>query len=210
MNILFIAAPAAGKGTQSKLVCDKYNLTHVSTGDLLREVVKKNDSFSNDIKKKMEEGSLISDDIILKLIKEKIQNQNGFVFDGFPRNLKQAEMFDELLNNINQNLDYIIYLDVDQDEAKRRILGRMVCPNCNSVYNIDYDKLDENNYCECGTVLAKRSDDTIETFQKRYEIYQRETVPVIDYYSNKANFYKVNSSVLPDMVFKQIQDIIGE
>lgn len=209
MNIIFIAPPAAGKGTQSELVCKKYNLTHISTGNLLREVTNKDDDFSKEIKMRMSKGLLISDEIILNLISEKIKNKKGFIFDGFPRNLKQAIKFDEMLENIDQKVDYVIYLKIDKEIAKERILGRLVCPNCNTIYNFGLN-VDDQNCSNCNKKLIKRQDDTIETFNKRFEVYMDETSPVIDYYKNKGNLYEVDSSLEPLEVFKKIENIIGE
>lgn len=210
MNIVFVAAPAAGKGTQAKLVCDKYHLTHISTGDLLREVTKKDDSFSKDIKEKMSSGSLISDDIIIQLISNKLENNDGFVFDGFPRNLNQAELFDQILQEQGKKIDCIIYLETDEEVAKQRIVGRMVCPNCNNIYNIALDQIEKQQVCSCGSTLIKREDDNLETFEKRYQVYLEETKPIIDYYQERPNFYKVNSNVSPEEVFHQIENILGE
>lgn len=209
MNIIFVAAPAAGKGTQAKLVCDKYHLKHLSTGDLLREVTKKDDDFSQMIKERMSKGLLISDDIIIKLVANKIQEDSGYVFDGFPRNLNQAKMFDEMLDKIHQKIDYIIYLEIDEEIAKKRIVGRMVCPSCNNVYNYDLDQISLEHTCDCGSILVKREDDTLETFAKRFEVYEEETKPIIDYYKNRDNFYVVNSNMVAEEVFKQIESIIG-
>jgi len=209
MNIIFIAPPAAGKGTQSELVCKKYNLTHISTGNLLREVTTKDDDFSKEIKMRMSKGLLISDEIILNLISEKIKNKDGFIFDGFPRNIKQAIKFDEMLDNINQKIDYVIYLKITEEIAKERILGRLVCPKCNNVYNFGLNV--DNQICSnCNETLIKRQDDIIETFEKRFKVYMDETSPIIDYYKNKGNLYEVDSSLSPEEVFKQIEKIIGE
>lgn len=210
MNIIFIAPPAAGKGTQAKLVCDKYNLLHISTGDLLREITKNNNEFSEDIKSKMNKGLLINDDIIVELITDKLSNNTGLVFDGFPRNLNQAKKFDEILSKVNQKIDYIIYLEIDEEIAKKRILERMICPYCNNVYNINLDKINDDIYCNCGNKLVKREDDTLEVFMKRFEIYKSEIQNVVDYYKDNDNFYIVNSNLTVEEVFQQIENIIGE
>lgn len=210
MNIVLIAPPAAGKGTQAKLVCNKYHLKHLSTGDLLREVTKKDDDFSKSIKEKMSKGLLISDEIILKLIADELEKNSGFVFDGFPRNLEQAKKFEEMLSIINQKIDYIIYLEIDEEVAKKRIVGRMVCPVCNNVYNYDLDQITLEHNCDCGNILIKREDDTLEIFNERLKVYENETKPIINYYKNRDNFYTVNSNLKTEEVFKQIENIIGE
>lgn len=211
MNVILIAPPAAGKGTQSEFICNKYHINHISTGNLLREVTKKNDEFSLSIKDKMSKGLLISDDIILNLIKEEIKDNRGFIFDGFPRNLEQAIKFDEMLKNINQKIDYVIYLKIDEEIARERIVGRMVCPKCNSVYNFGLNAENEIHNCKnCEETLIKRQDDTLETFNKRFEVYKNETEPIIDYYRVSGNLYEVDSSLAPNEVFRQIESIIGE
>ena len=149
MNIILIAPPAAGKGTQSELICKRYQMNHISTGDLLREVANKDDEKSLEIKEMMNKGLLISDEIILDLIEGKIKEDDSFIFDGFPRTLNQAVKFDELLNKLNKKIDYVIYLKVNKDIAVNRIAKRYVCPKCNNVYTI------EGNTGEPGLVREK-------------------------------------------------------
>lgn len=206
MNIILIASPAAGKGTQSELICNKYNLKHISTGDLLREVVTLDNEKSREIKSLMEKGMLIDDEIILGLIEDKLMMDDGFVFDGFPRNLTQAKKFDELLEKMNKKIDYIIHLKVDKDLALERIVRRYVCPKCNSVYN---KKDDETKICQnCNENLIKRNDDNAETFNNRYDVYMKETFPIIEYYKQTQNLHEVDSSLEVNEVFKQIEGII--
>lgn len=206
MNIILIAPPAAGKGTQSELICKKYQMNHISTGDLLREVASKDDEQSLKIKEMMNKGLLISDEIILDLIEGKIKDDDSFIFDGFPRTLNQAVKFDELLNKLNKKIDYVIYLKVDKDIAVNRIAKRYVCPNCNNVYTID----NEPKICKnCGSELTKRKDDNVETFEERFNVYMNETFPIIDYYKNQGLVYEVDSSKTPDEVFGDIESIIG-
>lgn len=208
MNIIFLALPAAGKGTQSEKVCKNYHLQHISTGDLLREAASKNDSLSMEIKDKMQKGLLIDDSIITNLVSREIKGREGFVFDGFPRNLSQAKLFDEMLKENNQKIDYVIYLTIDEEVAKQRILSRFVCPVCQSVYNI---KDESDKICsKCNSQLVKREDDNIEVFNKRLEVYKTDTAPIIDYYKEQGILFEVDSSLAPDLVFDQIKKIIGE
>lgn len=208
MNIILIASPAAGKGTQSELICNKYNLKHISTGDLLREVVAFDNEKSREIKSLMEKGLLINDEIILGLIEDKLKDDEGFVFDGFPRNLTQAKKFDELLDRMNKKIDYVIHLKVDKEVALKRIVGRYVCPKCNAVYNKSED---ETKICQsCGEDLIKRSDDNIDTFNNRYSVYMSETFPIVEYYENTNKLYEVDSSLEVNEVFKQIENILND
>ena len=209
MNIILIAPPAAGKGTQSELICRKYQINHISTGDLLREVTSKDDDKSREIKELMNKGMLISDDIILELIEDKIKSDEGFVFDGFPRTLNQAVSFDNLLSKLGKKIDYVIYLTVDKDIAMQRIAGRYVCPKCNNVYNFKTNE--EITACKnCGESLIKRKDDNVETFEQRYEVYMKETFPIIDYYREKGILFEIDSSMPVEEAFNQIEKIIGE
>ena len=138
-SVIFIAPPAAGKGTQSTLLCEKYNLNHISTGDLLREEVISGNKELDEI---MLSGKLVSDEIILNLLTKKLDNiTTGYVLDGFPRNVSQAEAFDKILNDLNLRLDFVIYLYLDKEEAKKRIVGRISCPTCGRVYNDQIDDL---------------------------------------------------------------------
>lgn len=212
-SILLIAPPAAGKGTQSKLICDEYNITHISTGDLLRERICKNDDFALNLKEQMESGKLVSDDVILELLSDKLNLINEYVLDGFPRNLNQAKEYDNMLSKLNKKVNYAIYLKIDKEIAQKRIVGRTSCSNCGRVYN---DLIEENmpkvsNKCDkCGNTLVKRSDDNVITFEKRYETYIRETEPLLNYYKSKGILYEVDSSLETTKVFEEIKSILGD
>lgn len=210
MNIILIAPPAAGKGTQSELICNKYDIKHISTGDLIRAVINSNNEKSIELKKTIEQGKLVSDEFVLDLIKDEIKDGNSYIFDGFPRTVNQAKLFDELLEKLNKKIDYVIYLDINKEMASKRILGRLSCSNCGKVYN---DQIEEsmpkiNGICDdCNIELSKRNDDNEETFNKRFDTYMSETKPLLDYY--KDRLYIVDSSLNKYEIFKQIEDIIG-
>jgi len=212
MNLIFIAPPAAGKGTQSELLCNNHNFYHLSTGDLLREAISKNDENSIKLKQIIEQGKLVGDDIILDLISKEIGKDGDYIFDGFPRNLKQAISFDELLVSLNRKVDYVIYLKVDKFLAQKRILGRLSCSNCGSVYN---SQIEESNpkiegICDdCGASLIKRTDDNEETFNNRFDTYMKETEPVINYYKDLNILYELDSSLDKYIIFNEIKKIIG-
>lgn len=210
MNIILIAPPAAGKGTQSELICNKYDIKHISTGDLIRTVINSNDEKSIELKKTIGQGKLVSDEFVLDLIKDEIKDGNSYIFDGFPRTVNQAKLFDELLEKLNEKIDYVIYLDINKEMASKRILGRLSCSNCGKVYN---DQIEEsmpkiNGICDdCNIELSKRNDDNEETFNKRFDTYMSETKPLLDYY--KDRLYIVDSSLNKYEIFKQIENIIG-
>lgn len=213
-NIILLAAPAAGKGTQSKLICDKYNLIHISTGDLLRESLNSDTEISKIIKREMDAGNLVSDEIIINLIENRLKMedvQNGFILDGFPRNLNQAIELDKLLKNLNMNISNVIYLKIEKELAKKRIIGRLSCTNCKSVYNDQFEELAPKkvNICDkCGSELSHRSDDNEKTFEKRFNTYITETKPLIEYYNNHNLLSNIDSTNDVNIIFNQIEKII--
>lgn len=207
-SIIFIAPPAAGKGTQSSRLSKEFNLEHISTGDLLREEVKKGNT---GLKQMMESGSLVNDDIILTILKNKLETVNDYILDGFPRNLNQAIALDEMLKQNNTKIDVVIYLDLDKETAKKRIVGRVSCPKCGNVYNTMIDGMNSkvNMICDdCKSSLVKRSDDNEETFNVRFDTYMNETAPLIEYYQNKGNLYQIDSSKNPEEVYQEIKKVL--
>ena len=209
MNITFIAPPAAGKGTQSAKVSRKYGLPHISTGDLLRNVD------DEDLQNKLSQGQFASDELVTRLLEERLKEDDcdkGYVLDGFPRNLKQARIYDELLEKLHKDKGIVIVLDLDKEIAAKRIIGRKVCPNCGEVFInlIEESKPKQEGICDkCHGNLTSRDDDSEETFEKRYQIYQKETEPLIKYYEGKNMAYHVDSSKDSDYAFKGIEQIIG-
>lgn len=207
-SIIFIAPPAAGKGTQSSRLSKEFNLEHISTGDLLREEVKKGNT---ELKQMMESGSLVNDDIILTILKNKLETVNDYILDGFPRNLNQAIALDEMLKQNNTKIDAVIYLDLDKETEKKRIVGRVSCPKCGNVYNTMIDGMNSkvNMICDdCKSSLVKRSDDNEETFNVRFDTYMNETAPLIEYYQNKGNLYQIDSSKNPEEVYQEIKKVL--
>lgn len=212
MNIIFVSPPAAGKGTHSLKIVNKFGLTHISTGNLLREASK----YDNKIKEDLKEGKFISDEITLKLLFNKIEesnNKNGYVLDGFPRNINQAKAYDVYSKDTDKKIDYVIFLDLSKEESMKRIIGREICSNCGTVFNSLITELNsqENNVCDkCGHSLYKRDDDNIESFEHRYSGYMNETVPLIEYYKNQGILYRVDSSKEPEKVFSEIEKILKD
>jgi adenylate kinase len=215
-SIILLAPPAAGKGTQSDLICRKYNVPHISTGDLLRAAVRDNHSSAKLISDLMNSGALVTDDIILDLLKERLNESdcdNGYVLDGFPRNVPQAVAYEEILKNIDKELGYVILLDIDRELAKKRIIGRLSCSGCGSVYNSMFDetKPKVENFCDnCHSELSKRNDDNEETFDKRFDAYIEKTKPLIDYYNDKGVLHRVDSGINKEYTFSEIEKIIGK
>lgn len=214
-NVLFIAPPAAGKGTMSELLIDKYGYVHISTGDILREMAKQDDDFGHDLANKLHDGVLISDDIVFEAVKRRLQMNdldNGFIMDGFPRNLNQAKEYDKILEETNRNLGVVIYLDTPKEVLEQRITGRRICQECGSTYNVltGVNTPKEDGICnKCGGKLYQRSDDNAESFKTRYQTYVDSTSPLIEYYQNKNVLFSINS-IDPDETIKEIEAIIND
>ena len=197
-NIIFIAPPAAGKGTVSARICDKYNIPHISTGDLLRDEIKNSTKLGLEIKDAMARGEFVSDEVITKLLKKRLSSKDckkGYILDGYPRNVNQAIVYDKLLEELDFDLGKVILLDIDKDVAMQRALSRLVCSKCGLSYNLLNKELSpvKEGICDsCGSPLKSRSDDNEETFINRFNTYMNETFPLVDYYEKKNNLVKIN------------------
>ena len=213
-SIIFIAPPAAGKGTQARLVGEKYGIPHISTGDLLRAARDGNDECSKIIVKLQDEGKLVPDEIVLELLKERLEQfdcKNGYILDGFPRNLDQAKHYDEMLSDIDIDLGYVILIDLDKEIAQERISSRLVCPKCGAVYSTanESTKPRTDNVCDtCSTTLVHRKDDDVATYGVRYQTYLDDTAPLIDYYQKHNVLYHVDGNKSTEEIFKEIIEII--
>lgn len=206
MNIILLAPPAAGKGTQAEFIMSKYQVKHISTGELLRKSLKQDDSISKEIKEIMKAGKLVSDRIILELIEKEIDTaKEGVVLDGFPRNKVQAIEYEQLLQKLGQKLDAVLYLSLPKEVAKKRILGRRACPTCGKIYNMQVEEMLEELCGSCHTSLVSREDDNEETFDLRYETYMRETNPLISFYQEKGLLIEIDASLKKEEVFKEIE-----
>lgn len=214
-SIILIAAPAAGKGTEAVRLKEQYNIPHISTGDLLRAAVAKGDERGNMINELITSGKFVSDDIVLELLKEKILEpacENGYILDGFPRNIAQAEAYDKILEVIKRDIGIVIVLDIDKEIAKSRISGRYSCPKCGKVYNTNTNlkPLNEGLCDICNMELTRRADDNPETYEERYNTYLEKTEPLISYYDKKGIVYHVDAGVSSDETHKQVVKILGE
>lgn len=215
-SIILIAAPAAGKGTEAVKIKEEYKIPHISTGDLLRAAVAKGDKRGNEINELISNGKFVSDEIVLELLKERIlQNdcKQGYILDGFPRNLEQAKAYDNILEEIDKEIGIVIVLDIDKEIAKSRISGRWSCPKCGKVYNTNNPDMKPKNdgLCdECNIELTRRSDDNPDTYEERYNTYISKTEPLISYYNEKGIVYHVDSSKNAIETHKQVVKILGE
>ena len=198
-NIIFIAPPAAGKGTVSDYLVKNYNYIHLSTGDLLRDEIKSGSALGKKIDSIISKGNLVSDDLIVKLVEEKLNDldmNKPFILDGFPRTLTQARKLDEMLITLGVTNNIVIYLDIDIKNATKRVLGRIVCPKCKKSYNLNNEALKpiKENICdECKIELEKRNDDNEETFKVRFNSYLQNTRPILNHYNEKQLLVKIDA-----------------
>ncbi len=209
-NIIFIAPPAAGKGTQSNMLKEKFGYNHISTGDMLREAINSGSEIGKEVKNIIDKGELVSDDLIIKLVKDKLTSTDGkpFILDGFPRTLNQAKSLDEILTD-----DYIvIYLDLDESEAINRITGRLTC-NCGKSYNVNIDKLKPkvDGICDnCGSILIKRDDDNVESFKVRFKTFLDNTDSILKYYEDKEKLIKIDVNKDVQDIFESILEVAND
>jgi adenylate kinase len=210
MRILFLGAPGAGKGTQCKKLSSKLNLLHLSSGDLLRDAVKNGTPAGVAAKEYMDKGQLVPDKVLIDLFREKLSQPeaaNGFILDGFPRNLAQAESLDGLLQELKANLDVVIDIQIADSLLEERITGRRVCPNkaCNAVYHVKFSPAKVDGVCDhCGTELVHRSDDKAELVKQRLSVYHELTAPLIHFYGGKGLIKSVDGQGEQDSIFAAI------
>lgn len=216
-NIIFIAPPAAGKGTQAKLVSSEYNIPHISTGDLLREEMAKESKIGLSIKEDMDKGNLVSDEVITTLLKNRITSKdclNGFILDGYPRNLAQAKKLNNLLNELNLDKYSVIFFNIDKNVALKRTLSRIVCSSCGSSYNLLIEDLKpkKENICDrCNNELQTRTDDTKEVFIHRFDTYLNSTKDLIEYYENLGLLRKIDvSNKSAEAIFEEVKEILND
>lgn len=214
-NIILIAAPAAGKGTEANLIKEEYNIPHISTGDLLRNATKSDDPKFLKVKEVLAKGELVSDDIVVELLKDRITKDdcsNGYILDGFPRNIDQAIIYENMLKELNKDIGIVIVIDLDKKIAKSRISGRVSCPKCGKVYNTNIKETmpKQDGICDdCKVELVKRSDDNADTYEERYNSYVEKTQPLIDYYNSKNVLYHVDGSSSKEITHEQVKKILG-
>ena len=212
MNIILFGPPGAGKGTQSQNIIKKFKLHQLSTGDLLRNEIKNNTDIGKKIEQIISQGDFVSDDIVNKLLKNFITNplyRNRIIFDGYPRNITQAENLEVMLNGDNQSINFILFLKVNREIVEKRILGRITCEKCNKTFNEFFDKKEDIENHECDKkYLKKRKDDNQEIVIKRYETYMKMTKPVLDFYSKKEGFYDIDGSSKIEVITSKIDQIL--
>ena len=211
MNLIIFGPPGAGKGTQSQNIAKKFNLYKLSTGDLLRNEIKNKTEIGKKIEQIIDHGDFVTDDIVNKILKIVVINpsyRNKIIFDGYPRNITQAENLEIMLNGDNQFISFILFLNVTREVIENRILGRIICEKCNQTLN-EYLNKEEIEQHECGNnYLKKRKDDNLETIITRYEDYMKKTKPVLDFYSSRSYFHEIDGSQKIQVITSKIEQIL--
>ena len=214
MKVVMLGAPGAGKGTQAKKIVAKYSIPHISTGDIFRANIKNGTELGKKAKTYMDQGLLVPDELVVDLVVDRVNQEdcaNGYVLDGFPRTIPQAEALTKALAGQGQKLDYAIDVDVPDENIVRRMGGRRACVGCGATYHLEYAPPKQEGICDtCGGELILRDDDKPETVTKRLGVYHEQTQPLIDYYTNAGILKRVDGTVDIDEVFQAITEILGE
>ncbi|WP_027437061.1 adenylate kinase [Lachnospira multipara] len=213
MKIIMLGAPGAGKGTQAKRIAEKYSIPHISTGDIFRANIKNNTELGQKAKTYMDKGELVPDELVVDLIMDRFKQAdaaNGYVLDGFPRTIPQAEALDKALEANGESVDFAINVEVPDENIINRMGGRRACVGCGATYHIQFNAPKVEGICDtCGEKLILRDDDKPETVKNRLSVYHDQTQPLIDYYNKKNVLREVDGTQAMDDVFKAIVDILG-
>jgi adenylate kinases len=213
MRIILLGPPGAGKGTQAKSIADKYDIPHISTGDIFRENIKNKTPLGVEAKKYIDKGELVPDDVTVSIVNDRISKDdcaNGFLLDGFPRTIEQADALNSSLEQVGRKIDFVINISAAKDKLIERLTGRRVCSACGASFHVEFNPPKIEGTCDiCGSQLIQRSDDTIEAVENRLNVYEKQTAPLIEYYSKSGVLYTVDGIQSIDKVSEDICDILG-
>ena len=213
MRIVLLGPPGAGKGTQAQEIQRRWGAVHISSGDLLRAHLKGKTALGEQARSYIEQGKLVPDELILPMMRERLREPDaaaGYVLDGFPRNLAQARVLEKMLAELGQELEAVIDLEVPEEELVRRNAGRLVCPECEAIYQVDTRPPKEPGKCDrCGSALGQREDDRAEVTRHRFQVYRRETEPLVAYYLERGLLHKLDGTIGVDRVCERMAEIVG-
>jgi len=208
-----LGPPGAGKGTQAKMLVDRLGIPQVSTGDMLREAVKKGTDLGKKAKEYMDAGKLVPDEVVIGIVKERLAQSdcgNGFILDGFPRTIPQAQALDEALKGLGKKIDHVVNVAVPAEELVTRLTGRRTCRQCGSMFHVVFNPPKKEGVCDkCGGELYQRDDDKEETIRQRLKVYEDQTSPLIDYYGRKGVLHDIDGRGSIDEIFQDILKVLG-
>ncbi len=215
-NIIFIAPPSAGKGTYASYLSKKYGIPHISIGQALREVAKRQDELGRYVLEAMSHAELIRDDLVYQVLEERLSQKDckqGYILDGFPRTIEQAVAYGRLLKKLKRDLGKVIVIDVDEEVLAKRVTGRRTCEKCGAIYNLNLEESmpkDSSTCDECGGKLLQRPDDNLETFEARYHDYLEKEKALIDYYEQKGVLYHLDGNQEKETCLKELERILAD
>ncbi|AIE58663.1 adenylate kinase [Bacillus methanolicus] len=213
MNLVLMGLPGAGKGTQAEKIVEKYNIPHISTGDMFRAAMNEGTELGLKAKSFMDKGELVPDEVTIGIVRERLSKddcQNGFLLDGFPRTVAQAEALEAMLASMDKKIDYVINVVVDKDILMERLTGRRICKNCGATYHLVFNPPKVEGVCDrCGGELYQRADDNSETVQNRLEVNMKQTKPLLDFYESKGYLRNINGQQDIEKVFADIDELLG-
>lgn len=213
MNLVLMGLPGAGKGTQAEKIVEKYNIPHISTGDMFRAAMKDGTPLGLQAKSFIDKGELVPDEVTIGIVRERLSKEDcktGFLLDGFPRTVPQAEALESILTELDRTIHYVINIDVDQSILLERLTGRRICKNCGSTYHLIFNPPAQQGVCDkCGGELYQRADDNEETVANRLEVNLKQSKPLLDFYEEKGYLRNINGQQDIDKVFADISELLG-
>lgn len=214
LRLILLGPPGAGKGTQAARICQKYSIPHISTGDIFRKHIKEGTDFGKKAQEYMNKGALVPDDLVLEIAEARLMEEDcshGFLLDGFPRTVNQAEQLDKFLNERNLDIDKVLDIDIDKEVLMTRLIGRRVCRSCGATYHVINMPPEKEGVCDvCGGELYQRSDDSAATVENRIEVYNAQTMPLVEHYEKLGKIAHIDGTKSLEDVFNDIVSVIGD